>query len=25
VELPIPTAHVAFNHLAIGDLVTVAS
>jgi lipoprotein-anchoring transpeptidase ErfK/SrfK len=24
VELPIPTAHVAFNHLAIGDLVTVA-
>jgi hypothetical protein len=25
VELPISTAHVAFNHLAIGDLVTVAS
>jgi lipoprotein-anchoring transpeptidase ErfK/SrfK len=25
VELPIPTAHVAFNHLAIGDLVTVAA
>jgi len=25
VELPIPTAHVAFNHLAVGDLVTVAS
>lgn len=25
VELPIPTAHDAFNHLAIGDLVTVAS
>jgi hypothetical protein len=25
VELPIPTAHVAFSHLAIGDLVTVAS
>jgi hypothetical protein len=25
VELPIPTAHVAFGHLAIGDLVTVAS
>ncbi len=25
VELPIPTAHVVFNHLAIGDLVTVAS
>jgi len=25
VELPIPTAHVAFNYLAIGDLVTVAS
>ncbi len=25
VELPIPTAQVAFNHLAIGDLVTVAS
>ena len=25
VELPIPTAHVAFNHLAIGDLVTVVS
>jgi hypothetical protein len=25
VELPIPTAHVAFKHLAIGDLVTVAS
>ncbi len=25
VELPIPTAHVAFDHLAIGDLVTVAS
>ena len=24
VELPIPTAHVAFNHLTIGDLVTVA-
>jgi len=24
VELPIPTAHVAFNRLAIGDLVTVA-
>jgi len=24
VELPIPTAQVAFNHLAIGDLVTVA-
>ncbi len=24
VELPIPTANVAFNHLAIGDLVTVA-
>lgn len=24
VELPISTAHVAFNHLAIGDLVTVA-
>ncbi len=24
VELPIPTAHVAFEHLAIGDLVTVA-
>jgi L,D-transpeptidase catalytic domain len=23
VELPIPTAHVAFNHLAIGDLVSV--
>jgi lipoprotein-anchoring transpeptidase ErfK/SrfK len=25
VELPIPTAQVAFNHLTIGDLVTVAS
>jgi hypothetical protein len=25
VELPIPTAHVAFSHLAIGDLVTVVS
>jgi hypothetical protein len=25
VELPIPTAHVAFDHLAIGDLVTVVS
>ena len=25
VELPIPTAQTAFNHLAIGDLVTVAS
>jgi L,D-transpeptidase catalytic domain len=25
VELPVPTAQVAFNHLAIGDLVTVAS
>jgi hypothetical protein len=25
VELPISTAHVAFNHLAIGDVVTVAS
>ncbi len=25
VELPIPTAQVAFNHLAIGDLVTVVS
>ena len=25
VELPIPTAHAAFSHLAIGDLVTVAS
>jgi hypothetical protein len=25
VELPIPTANVAFNHLAIGDLVTVAA
>jgi hypothetical protein len=25
VELPIPTAHVAFSHLAVGDLVTVAS
>jgi hypothetical protein len=25
VELPIPTAEVAFNHLAIGDLVTVAA
>jgi len=25
VELPIPTAHDAFSHLAIGDLVTVAS
>jgi lipoprotein-anchoring transpeptidase ErfK/SrfK len=25
VELPIPTAHAAFGHLAIGDLVTVAS
>jgi hypothetical protein len=25
VELPIPTAHLAFNHLAIGDLATVAS
>jgi lipoprotein-anchoring transpeptidase ErfK/SrfK len=25
VELPIPTAHVAFNHLAIGDLVSVVS
>jgi L,D-transpeptidase catalytic domain len=25
VELPIPTAHVAFRHLAIGDLVTVVS
>jgi len=25
VELPIPTAHVAFDHLAVGDLVTVAS
>ncbi|HSZ41411.1 MAG TPA: L,D-transpeptidase family protein [Trebonia sp.] len=24
VELPIPTAHVAFNHLAIGDLVNVS-
>ena len=24
VELPIPTSHVAFSHLAIGDLVTVA-
>jgi hypothetical protein len=24
VELPLPTAHVVFNHLAIGDLVTVA-
>jgi hypothetical protein len=24
VELPVPTAHVAFDHLAIGDLVTVA-
>jgi len=25
VEVPVPTAHVAFDHLAIGDLVTVAS
>jgi lipoprotein-anchoring transpeptidase ErfK/SrfK len=25
VELPIPTAHVAFNHLAVGDLVSVVS
>jgi hypothetical protein len=25
VELPIPTAHVAFNHLAIGDLVSVVA